>query len=88
MISSFDITSVISLQTVCSICGTTPAQNGPGSYGNEGLLHIPQTSKASKNSPRMGFVTRFLHGASQEIKPKSNEGTNSGTKLEARKNSG
>ena len=33
----------------------------------------------------MGFVTRFLNGASQEIKPKSNESTNSGDELKARK---
>ena len=33
-----------------------------------------------KISQQMGFVTRFLNG---EIKPKSNESTNSGTKLKA-----
>ena len=33
----------------------------------------------------MGFVTCFLNRTSQEIKPKSNESTNSGTKTEGMK---
>ena len=37
--------------------------------------------QAGKNSQQMGFVTRFLNGTSQEMKPKSNESTNLGTKL-------
>ena len=41
--------------------------------------------KAGKISQQMGFVTRFLNRASQELKPKSNESTNSGTKLKAQK---
>ena len=41
--------------------------------------------KAGKNNQQMDFVTCFLDGASQEIKPKSNESMNSGTKLKAPK---
>ena len=30
---------------------TTPGQSGPGSNGNEGVLHIPQSSSITKASP-------------------------------------
>ena len=30
---------------------TTPGQSGPGSDGNEGLLHIPQSSSITGTSP-------------------------------------
>ena len=30
---------------------TTPSQSGPGSNGNEGVLHIPQTSSITGTSP-------------------------------------
>ena len=41
--------------------------------------------KAGKNIQQMGFITRFLNGASQEIKPKSSKSTNSGIELKAEK---
>ena len=28
---------------------TTPSQNGPGSDGNEGVLHIPQSSSITRS---------------------------------------
>ena len=30
---------------------TTPGQSGPGSDGNEGVLHIPQSSSTAGTSP-------------------------------------
>ena len=30
---------------------TTPGQSGPGSNGNEGVLHIPQSSSTAGTSP-------------------------------------
>ena len=43
-------------------------------------------TEGSKNlSQQKGFATRFLNRTSQEIKPKSNESTNEGTKLKVRK---
>ena len=30
---------------------TTPGQSGPGSDGNEGVLHIPQSSKTGASLP-------------------------------------
>ena len=30
---------------------TTPGQGGPGSNGNEGVLHIPQSSDITGTSP-------------------------------------
>ena len=52
--NSHNLTSVICLHTVCSIwfidrtlSGTnTQGQSRPGSNDNEGVLHIPQSSKA------------------------------------------
>ena len=35
---------------------TTPGQSGSGSIGNEGVLHIPQSSKIGA-SPSDGFVS-------------------------------
>ena len=52
--NSHNLTSIICLHTVCAIRpidrtmsgATTPSQRGPGSNGNEGVLYIPQISKA------------------------------------------
>ena len=52
--NSHDLTSVICLQTVCSIWprdrtlsgATTPGQSGPESNSNKEVLHIPQIFKA------------------------------------------
>ena len=30
---------------------TTPGKSGPGSDGNEGVLHVPQTSSITEASP-------------------------------------
>ena len=35
---------------------TTPGQSGPGSDGNEGVLHIPQSSSIAGTSPSDGLV--------------------------------
>ena len=51
--NNHNLTSVICLYTVCSIWPigrtqsgvTTPDRSGPGSNGNEGVLHIHQISK-------------------------------------------
>ena len=60
--SNHNLTSVI-LFAHCSIWpidrnlsgATTPGQSGPGSNGNEGVLHIPQSSKA-RASPLDGLM--------------------------------
>ena len=52
--NSHNLTSIICLYILCSIWpinetisgGTTPGQHGHGSNGNEGVLFIPQISKA------------------------------------------
>ena len=52
--NSHNLTLVICLHTVYSIWpidmtllnATTPGQSGPGNNGNEGVLHIHQSSKA------------------------------------------
>ena len=36
---------------------TTPGQRGPGSNGNEGVLHIPQSSSIAGTSPSDCFVS-------------------------------
>ena len=36
---------------------TTPCQSGLGSNGNEGLLHIPQSSKITGAPPADGLVS-------------------------------
>ena len=68
--NSHNLTSVIFLHTVCSIwsidrtlsSATTPGQSGPGSNGNEGVLHIPQISKAEA-PPSDGLMSYPGHSA-------------------------
>ena len=35
---------------------TTPGQSGPGSNGNEGVLHIPQSSSITETIPSDSLV--------------------------------
>ena len=46
--------------TLCT-GATTPAQSGPGSNGNEGVLHIPQGSRTG-TSPPDALYQRQLNG--------------------------
>ena len=46
---------------------TTPGQSGPGSNGNEGVLHTPQTSSITGTSPSdmtPSVISRTLVGGS------------------------
>ena len=36
---------------------TTPGQSGPGTDGNKGVLHIPQSSSITGTSPSDGLVS-------------------------------
>ena len=40
---------------------TTPGQSGPGSDGNEGVLHIPQSSSITEASPSDCLVSYTGH---------------------------
>ena len=40
---------------------TTPGQSGPGSDGNEGVLHIPQSSSIAGTSPSDCLVSYSGH---------------------------
>ena len=40
---------------------TTPGQSGPGSNGNEGVLHIPQRSNITGASLSDGLVSYLEH---------------------------
>ena len=40
---------------------TTPGQSGPGSDGNEGVLHITQSSSITEASPSDCFVSYLRH---------------------------
>ena len=40
---------------------TTPGQSGPGSYGNEGVLHIPQSPSITGMSPSDCLVSHPGH---------------------------
>ena len=42
-------------------CATTPGQNGPGSDGIEGVLHIPQSSNITGASPSNGLISYLGH---------------------------
>ena len=62
--NSHNLTSVICLQAVCSIRlidrtlsgAIIPGQSGPGSNGNEGVLHILRITKAAA-SPSDGLMS-------------------------------
>ena len=40
---------------------TIPGQSGPGSYGNEGVLHIPQSPSITETSPSDCLVSYTRH---------------------------
>ena len=40
---------------------TTPGQSEPGSNGNKGVLHIPQSSSITGNSPSDCLVSYLGH---------------------------
>ena len=66
--NNHNLTCVICLHTVCFIWpidrtlsgATTLGQSGPGSNGNDGVLHIPQISKAGA-SPSVCFMLYLGH---------------------------
>ena len=72
--NSHNLTSVIYLYSVCSLWlidrilsgATTPSQCGLGSNDNEGVQHIPQTSKAGAlpSDGLMSYVGNSLVGVS------------------------
>ena len=48
---------------------TTPGQSGPGSNGNEGVLHIPQSSSIAGTSPSDCLVSYPGHSLGGILTP-------------------
>ena len=52
----------ISMQLDRALSGSTvPGQSGPGSNGNKGVLHIPQSSSITGTSPSVCLVSYSEH---------------------------